>query len=254
MSDLSWLGPVADLGTGLINTIFQGAENEKNRRWQQRNIDIAREREDNAHQREMADLQKAGINPLMTATGGSGALSAMPGAPATSALPGIPNVGESVIDMLRYSNETRKIDEEVKKLSTETSLNLEKIVNLQAEKELTNAKTESERQGVLESQQRISESLQKIQNLIEEKATEQTKQALNKATAALSYNEIQQGLAKINYLQEQAKTQTVTRSMLMAQVKDLQGEKVRRWLMDIWKNLNDSIKAGAQVADSLIPF
>lgn len=46
--------------------------NEQNRQWFLENRSFVADREDSAHQREVEDLKKAGINPVLTAGGGSG--------------------------------------------------------------------------------------------------------------------------------------------------------------------------------------
>ena len=68
----SAIGAGTSLAEGAMNRSFTAAENEKNRKWQEQMANTA-------HQREVADLQAAGLNPYMSA-GGSGATSAPSGA------------------------------------------------------------------------------------------------------------------------------------------------------------------------------
>ena len=50
-----------------------------------------------AHQREVSDLNKAGINPILTATGGPGASGGSPGSGTSGTMPTLENVGQKVI-------------------------------------------------------------------------------------------------------------------------------------------------------------
>ena len=62
-----------------ITREYNAAEAEKNRSWQ-------KEMSDTAHQREIADLQKAGLNPVLSVLGGNGA-STTSGATASATTP-----------------------------------------------------------------------------------------------------------------------------------------------------------------------
>lgn len=78
MSDAAsnWQAAAAafDAGGGLLTSAFNVHEMRQNRRFQAQMANTA-------HQREMADLKAAGLNPILTATGGNGAPVPSGGAP-----------------------------------------------------------------------------------------------------------------------------------------------------------------------------
>lgn len=75
-----------------------------------------RERATNAHQWEMQDLRKAGLNPILTATGGSGA-STSPISPQMPDFSGYSRAGRAISNMLDIENQVNalKIQEATEK-------------------------------------------------------------------------------------------------------------------------------------------
>lgn len=67
------LNPVAAIGAalggGAINALSQGKANQANEDIANNQMNFQREMSDTAHQREVKDLRKAGLNPYLTSTG-----------------------------------------------------------------------------------------------------------------------------------------------------------------------------------------
>lgn len=141
---MSWLSAAVGAVTGIwgahsaaqsvaANNEFQAAEAQKQRDWQEKMSSTA-------HQREVADLRKAGLNPILSAN--SGASTPSGAMPVTSAYTG---QASDISSGLNAGTNWMNAKTSAKAQKAQEALFVEQMQNLQSQTRKTNAEAESAR-------------------------------------------------------------------------------------------------------------
>lgn len=141
----SFLGAVASVGYDIFKT---NSANKHAKRAQQRQMAWQEEMSNTAHQREVADLRAAGVNPIYTATGGSGA-STPSGSPG-QAFKGDGDPVNSAVATYRARLENKAIENQVKKIQSD--------IRNSTRDSLQNAETQAEQRELLRLQQDVQKA------------------------------------------------------------------------------------------------
>lgn len=110
---MSMLGGLISGGLGLIGDYFSGREasrqTSRHRDWQEKMANTA-------HQREVADLRAAGLNPILSATGGSGA------ATPSGAVAPVPDYGRTLTQASALALQRKVAEAEIANKNASTQL------------------------------------------------------------------------------------------------------------------------------------
>lgn len=179
--------PMASIGTalagGITNALSQGKTNQANEDMANNQMNFQREMSDTAHQREVKDLRKAGLNPYLTSTG-QGA-STPSGASANLQAPQInlPDIMSYGISLAQLEQQQQLIDQGAGKLSLDQQNSIVERALKEAQRRGTNVNTRNQQWGAEGIKAQIAEEMNRRGNQrpgIFDKLSEFYKQQLDK--------------------------------------------------------------------------
>lgn len=136
----------------IVSGIFSGKEASKQRKWQERMANTS-------HQREVADLRAAGLNPILSGTGGAGA------ATPSGAQAAVPDYGRGLSSALQLKMQKQMTDAQVNNLNASAELSRAGAAKAIAETPDRGVPQQAAQIGLAKSNKEIQEIEARIDNI-----------------------------------------------------------------------------------------